>query len=229
MSELEVFDGTRLIEVAACHHPISALPRTLTGLGRFFLGVAQLRAQSKLFELEAQQMAHDRAYRTAFVAAQRDLGLATIENRRAELKSKFESDVRADALRALEIRAKDAQLEREHQQRLLLIEDSYRLSRLVIRQREREVRTRLVESQQALAVSTAATRGVQEALQVATTMMVRPKQSLVQEQWTQGTVTQLASHLTELGTSATRMVGLLIESSSRSADIAFRGLYEVRG
>lgn len=87
----------------------------------------------------------------------------------------------------------------------------------------------LVQSnRQALAVSIAATAGVREALGAATSLMTRPGQSAVQQEWSQTTVIQLASDLKDLGVSASVALGRLLDASSRSAEIAFQGLFEVR-
>ena len=228
MSDIEVFDGARLVEIATCHHPISALPRTLTGLGKIFLGVAQLRAQNKLFELEAIQLQHDRAYKEALVGAQKELGLAALRHRREEMAAARASAERSDVLNALQIQAKNADLERRHQRKLLLIEDSYRLARVILVQREREVLSSVASSRMALAVTAEATRGVREALSAATTLMTRHSQSFVQEQSSQLTVRELSSDLRDLGTSATVSLGQLLDASSRATEIAFRGIYEVR-
>lgn len=228
MNEIEVFDGARLVDIAACHHPVSLLPRTLTGLGKVFLGVAQLRAQNKIFELEAKLLQNDREYKTALLAAQRDLGIATLKHRREELAAAQADAQRQDLLRALKMQAKNADLERRHQQKLLLIEDSYQLAVIVLRQRERETRRLVASNRQALAISAAATSGVREALSAATSLMTKPGQGAVQQQWTQATVMALASDLRDLGTSATLALGNLLDASSRSTETAFRGLFEVR-
>lgn len=228
MSDIEVFDGARLVEIATCHHPINGLPRTLTGLGKIFLGVAQLRAQNKLFELEAIQLQHDRAYKEALVAAQKELGLAALQHRREELAASRAAAERADVLGALRIQAKNAELERRHQRKLLLIEDSYRIAHIILVQREHEIRTSVAQSRAALAATAEATRGVREALNAATSMMVRPNQSLVQEQASQLVVRELSSDLRDLGTSATTALGRLLDASSRATEVAFRGIYEVR-
>jgi hypothetical protein len=228
MSGIEVFDGSRLVEIATCHHPISALPRTLTGLGKVFLGVAQLRAQNKLFELEAIQLQHDRAYKEALVAAQKELGLATLENQRLAMAADRAAAERSDVLAALRIQVKNADLERRHQRKLLLIEDSYRLARVILMEREREVRHSLANSRVALAVTAEATRGVREALNAATSFMIRPNQTLVQEQSSQLTVRELSSDLRDLGTSATVTLGKLLDASAQATEIAFRGIYELR-
>lgn len=228
MSDIEAFDGTRLVEIATCHHPISALPRTLTGLGRLFLGVAQLRAQNKLFELEAIQLQQDRVYKESLVRAQKELGLAALQIKRDQMIAARAAAEREDVLRALRIQAKNADLERQHQRKLLLIEDSYRLARVVLVQREREIRHSVADSRLALANIAEATRGVREALGAATTLMIRPNQSLVQEQSSQLTVRELSSELRGLGTSATVALGQILDASSRATEIAFRGIYEVR-
>jgi len=227
-NEIEIFDGARLVDIATCHHPLSLLPRTMTGLGKVFLGVAQLRAQNKLFELEAKQLQNDRDYKIALVAAQRDLGMATLRHRGEELAAAQAAAQRQDLLRALMIQAKNADLERRHQQKLLLIEDSYQLAVILLRQREREMRGLVQSNRQALAVSITATAGVREALGAATSLMTRPGQSAVQQEWSQTTVIQLASDLKDLGVSASVALGRLLDASSRSAEIAFQGLFEVR-
>ena len=228
VNEIEVFDGARLVDIAACHHPVSLLPRTLTGLGKVFLGVAQLRAQNKIFELEAKLLQNDREYKTALLSAQRDLGIATLKHRREELAVAQADAQRQDLLRALKVQAKNAELERRHQQKLLLIEDSYQLAVIVLRQRERETRRLVASNRQALAISAAATSGVREALSAATLLMAKPGQGAVQQQWNQATVVALASDLKDLGTSATLALGKLLDASSRSTETAFRGLFEVR-
>lgn len=228
MGEIEAFDSTRLVDIAIMHHPIDALPRTLTGLGKVFLGVAQLRAQNKLFELEVQLLQHDRDYKLALVAAQRELGMAAITRQREELAAARQEAERRDVMKALRIQARNADQEHRHQQKILLIEDSYRLAHLILKQREQESREAMVSHRQALAVTAEATKGVRDALRVASLMMARPHQSLVQEQSTQLIVRALSSDLRELGTSATVALSRMLDASSRSTELAFRGLYGVR-
>lgn len=227
-TDIELFDATRLVDIASFHHPIGMLPATLTGLGRIFLGVAQLRAQNKIFELEAQQLQNDWAYKQSLVAAQKDLGIKEIERRRLELVYAHADAKRKDILRALEITAASAESERHHQEQLLLIEDSYQLAMLILRQREFETRSEVLLRRQAIAAATLPAADIGGALMYMTQNLGQLSTNQVGHEANLLTIRHLSSDLAGLGSSAFAAVSKMLDASRESTEKAFMGLYEIR-
>lgn len=227
MSEIQVFDPDRLLDIATCHHPIQLLPKTLTGLGRVFLGVAQLRAQNKIFALEAEQLTNDRQYKIALIQAGKERELANISVRKNEIALKYQRAQEKDIITALKLKSQNAMHELRHRERLQLIEDSFQLALFIMQKHELASRQAVRGHRQALSVAASATRGVKEALSAATAYATTTGHSTLQTQFGFQTVIALSSDLTHMGTAATTTLNSMLDAASRSSEMAFQHIKEL--